>query len=57
MGVFDILIIFMKLEEKLKDSSRLYQSYLKMKENLASKQLLEHLEKSLIHIEINDSND
>lgn len=31
MGLFDILIIFMKLKEKLGDKSRLYSSYLKFR--------------------------
>ena len=31
MGIFEIIIIFMKLEEKLKLESRLYQNYQKFK--------------------------
>ncbi len=41
MGVFDILIIFMKLKEKLGDKSRLYSSYVKFK--LDKPELLEQL--------------
>ena len=33
MGVLDILIIFMKLKEKLGDKSRLYSSYVKFKQD------------------------
>lgn len=32
MGIFDIITIFMKLKEKLGDNSRLYNSYLKFKQ-------------------------
>lgn len=41
MGVFDILIIFMKLKEKLGDKSRLYSSYVKFKQD--KPELLEQL--------------
>lgn len=41
MGVFDILIIFMKLKEKLGDRSRLYSSYVKFKQD--KPELLEQL--------------
>jgi hypothetical protein len=57
MGIFDIITIFMKLKEKVGDSSRLLSSYVKFKqESVKRMEMMNHFEKSLIHIEINDSN-
>jgi len=50
MFVLNIITIFVKLKEKLKDSSRIYSMYDKEKNkpNTNNKELYEYLEKCLI---------
>lgn len=50
MAIFNIIIIFLKLKEKLGDTSRVYQTY--EKEKSKNLELFEFLEKNLLQIEI-----
>lgn len=54
MAVLNILIIFLKLKEKIGESSRIYSSYCKIRED--NEDMFEYLEKCLLSIEISDFN-